>query len=173
MPGTGGAGDLPVVRTADRRDLPGIVAVYNQAVAERFATADLEPRSVDDRIPWFEAHPPRENPIFVCEQAGELLGWCSISAYRPGRRALGGTREVSFYVDSANRGRGVGSRLLSHAVASGPAIGARALFAVVIEGNRASLRLLERHGFEKWGFLPDVVDVDGIRRGHVYLGRQV
>jgi L-amino acid N-acyltransferase YncA len=35
------------------------------------------------------------------------------------------------------------------------------LFAIVLEDNQASIRLLEKMGFEKWGYLPRVADFDG------------
>src|SRR5512140_2620131 len=46
------------VRLADRADLPAIVAIYNEAVADRFATADLDPITTDARAGWFAAHDP-------------------------------------------------------------------------------------------------------------------
>ena len=44
------------------------------------------------------------------------------------------------------------------------------LFAIVWEGNQASLRLLEKMGFEQWGHLSKVADFDGKEVGHLYFG---
>ena len=43
-----------MIRIASASDLPAIVAIYNQAVEQRFATADLRPVTVDQRRAWFE-----------------------------------------------------------------------------------------------------------------------
>ncbi len=47
-----------MVRLASPEDLPAIVDIYNEAVDDRFATADLRPVTVSDRKPWFDAHDP-------------------------------------------------------------------------------------------------------------------
>jgi phosphinothricin acetyltransferase len=49
----------------------------------------------------------------------------------------------------------------------------RHLFAIVLEGNEGSRRLLEKMGFEKWGYLPRVADFDGKEVGHLYYGRHL
>src|SRR5215211_7403683 len=54
-----------------------------------------------------------------------------------------------------------------------PGLRIRHLFAIVLEGNRASLKLLENLGFEQWGFLPRVADFDGDEVGHLYYGRHL
>jgi phosphinothricin acetyltransferase len=43
----------------------------------------------------------------------------------------------------------------------------------VLEGNQASLNLLEKMGFEQWGYLPRVADFDGREVGHLYYGRHM
>ncbi len=161
------------IRIATWQDLPAIVNVYNQAIAERNATADLEPKRVEEQRQWFEAHPPASFPIYVYEHQGEVVGWCSISAYRPGRKALQEVGEISCYVGVSYRGKGVGSCLVENALNDCPRIGKRILFAIVIEGNAGSLKLLNNHGFVQWGFLPDVINFDGELKGQLYMGKKV
>ncbi len=161
------------IRIARAADAAAIAEVYNQAVRLRRATADLDPVTPDERRGWLRAHPPERHPVFVAEAAGRVVGWCSLSPYRPGRGALRHTAEVSYYVDERDRGAGVGTRLVKHAVARCPALGIRTLIAVVIDGNAASTALLERLGFARWGVLPGVVDFDGREHAHLYYGRRV
>jgi len=47
-----------------------------------------------------------------------------------------------------------------------PSLQIKTLFAVVVESNMNSIRLLEKYGFEKWGYMPRIVEFDGIEYGH-------
>ena len=162
-----------IIRLARQDDLPAIVDIYNQAIQTKQSTGDLQPLHVEDRVAWFQAHPAEQYPIFVMEEDGQAVGWCSISAYRQGRAALRHTAEISYYIDFAHHRRGIGSALIEHALAACPALQIRHLFAIVLENNQASLRLLEKMGFEKWGYLPQVADFDGREVGHFYYGRHI
>jgi L-amino acid N-acyltransferase YncA len=162
-----------LIRLAQQGDLALIVEIYNQAIQTKQSTGDLQPLRVEDRLAWFREHHPDQYPIFVAEVEGQVAGWCSLSAYRPGRAALRFTAEISYYIDFAQHRRGLGTALIEHAMAACPGLRIRHLFAVVLEGNAASLRLLEKMGFERWGYLPQVADFDGREVGHLYYGRHV
>ena len=162
-----------MIRLASQDDLPAIVRIYNDAIEQRFATADLRPVTVAQRIAWFDEHDPATFPIHVLEEDRAVLGWCSFSSYRSGREAVLGTAEISYYVGRASRGRGVGTALVQHAVREAPRFGKRVLFGILLERNHASIRLMERCGFELWGRLPDVALIDGALVSHLYYGRRV
>ncbi len=52
-------------------------------------------------------------------------------------------------------------------------ISCHVLLAIVLEWNDASVRLLEKFGFQKWGTLPEVADFSGHLCGHLYYGRKL
>jgi len=162
-----------MIRLAQLDDLPAIVEIYNQSIPSKQSTGDTQPVRVEDRVTWFREHRPEEHPIFVAEVDGQVAGWCSLSAYRPGRAALRFTREISYYLAPTYHRQGIGTALIEHALAACPALQIRHLFAIVLEGNEASIRLLEKMGFERWGYLPRVADFDGKEVGHLYYGRHV
>jgi phosphinothricin acetyltransferase len=161
------------IRPATIDDLSSIVTIYNEAIDQRFATADLEPVTVEQRSAWFHEHDPASLPIYVAEREGTLAGWCSLSAYRPGRAALRRTAEISYYVSAAARGRGVGTALVQHAIDQAPRLGKHVLFGILLEKNAASIGLLKKCGFELWGRLPDAALIDDKLVSHVYYGRHV
>jgi len=161
------------IRTAGIDDLPSIVAIYNDAVRQRFATADLEPVTIEQRSGWFHEHDPASLPLYVAERDGAVAGWCSLSAYRPGRAALTRTAEISYYVAAAVRRRGVGTALVRHAIEQAPRVGKHVLFGILLERNAPSIRLLTTCGLELWGRLPDAALIDGELVSHVYYGRSV
>jgi phosphinothricin acetyltransferase len=161
------------IRTAKREDLEAIVEIYNQVIAAGHKTADITPVMVKNRIDWFESHTPDKYPIYVAELNRRIVGYLTISAYRPGRMALRYTAEVSYFVHYEHHRKGIATRLLRHAINMCPTLKIKTLFAILIDSNEASIRLLEKFGFEKWGYMPRVAEFDGIEFGHVYYGLRV
>ena len=162
-----------IIRPAHAADLPSIVDIYNQAIETRHSTGDLQPVRVEDRRVWFQEHPAGKYPIYVAEEEDLVVGWCSLSAYRQGRAAFRYTAEISYYIRFSHHRRGIGTALIGHTLAACPTLQIKHLFAIVLENNPASLRLLEKMGFEQWGYLPRVADFDGMEVGHLYYGRHV
>jgi phosphinothricin acetyltransferase len=161
------------IRIAQVSDLPGIVAIYNQAVPTRRSTANTIPWTVESRTPWFNEHEPGHHPIFVAEIDHQLAGWCSLSAYRPGRLALRFTAEISYYIETAYQQRGIGRALIGHAIGACPSLEIKNIIAVIIDRNEASRKLLEKLGFRQWGYLPRVLDFNGQEFGEYYYGLRV
>ena len=127
------------VRLAVDDDVSAITEIYNQAIEMRSATADTEPVSEESRRTWLSEHRPDSYPVFVADNAGTVVGYCSLSPYRPGRMALRHTAEISFYVHRDYRGRGVGSRLIDHAIEQCGRFGLKSLFAILLDINSDSV----------------------------------
>lgn len=161
------------IRIANSGDLPSIVAIYNEAIPGKRATADLDPVRYEDRVAWFAEHSAAAHPVYVAMINNEIAGWCSISAYRPGRMALRFTAEISYYVATAFHRNGVASSLIKHGMSCCRHLEIKTLIAIVLERNGASMQLLEKLGFQRWGLLPGVADFDGEECGHLYYGVRV
>ena len=160
------------IRHAERDDLPRIVEIYNATIASREVTADTEPVSIESRVAWFEAHRPDSRPLWVAESVSAIEGWLSLSTFY-GRPAYDGTAELSVYVATHRRRRGLGSMLMRHALAQAPALGVDALIGFIFRHNPRSLRLFHNHGFERWGLLPAVAVLDGTPRDVIIVGRKL
>ena len=161
------------IRIAKLEDLKMIVHIYNQAISAGQLTADTMPVTIEDRKQWFEEHSPGKYPILIEERDELIIGYLTISAYRPGRAALRHTAEVSYFVDFDFHRQGVASRLLKHAIDLCPSLQIKTLFAILMESNTASIEHLKKFGFEKWGHMPRVADYDGIEVGQLYYGLRV
>ncbi|QEY23642.1 GNAT family N-acetyltransferase [Neisseria animalis] len=161
-----------VIAEAKQQDLPSIVEIYNSTVASRQSTADLEAVSVADRQAWFDAHGGKRPLLVLKNQAGEILGWGSFSDYYP-RRAYHISAEISIYVRRDMRGVGVGGILLRDMLERAPSLGIRNILAVIFAHNHASLRLFYREGFQEWGRLPQVCDLDGSPADILILGKKM
>lgn len=158
------------IRKARQEDLSVINEIYNQAVLQRFCTAHLEPVNMKEREYWFSAHDPAVYPVYVAAEEGKVIGWVSLGPYREDRQALAHVAEVSYYVDDRERGRGVGSSLLVHAIGIASEFGFSVLIAILLHKNPASIGLLKKFGFEEWGRMPGIARIDGQEADHLYYG---
>lgn len=161
-----------VHRQAKRADLPRIVAIYNATIPSRRVTADTEPVTVASRVSWFETHQPEAHPLWVIEAGGDIAAWLSFSPFRA-RPAYDKTAELSIYIDQRFRQQGLGRHLLAEALAAAPALGLESLLGLIFGHNQESLALFERFGFARWGELPGIAELDGVRRDLVIVGRRI
>jgi phosphinothricin acetyltransferase len=159
-----------IIRDAVEADLPAIVEIYNATIPTRIVTAEIEPTTVEARLPWFREHSSEHYPFWVGESEGRVIGWLDFKRFLP-RRAYRGTAQISVYVDEEFRRRGVGQRLLEQAIARAPSLGITALVGFIFGHNEPSLKLFQRLGFERWGFFPGVAQLDGVERDLVVMGQ--
>ncbi|MGD1913274.1 MAG: GNAT family N-acetyltransferase [Rivularia sp. (in: cyanobacteria)] len=161
-----------IIRHGTENDLSAIVAIYNASIPSRMATADLEPVSVASRVNWFKRRSPKKHPIWVIEMEGVVAGWLSFQPFY-GRPAYHATAEVSIYIASVYHRRGLGELMLGEAIRQSPILGLNTLIGFIFAHNEASLKLFEKFGFERWGHLPGIADIDGVERDLVILGLRV
>ena len=160
------------IRTATVADLPAIVEIYNAAIPGRMATADTQPVGVESRRVWFEQHRSDRRPLWVACEGPVIAGWLSVRDFY-GRPAYHATAECGLYVAPAYQRRGIGRLLLRHGIAAAPSLGLRTLLGFVFAHNEPSIALLTGHGFETWGHLPRVAELDGLERDLLIFGRRV
>jgi len=96
-----------------------------------------------------------------------------MSPYRKGREAFNRTGEVSAYIHEDHRRKGLGQKLLDEMLKFASAGGFKIIFAIVLDKNDPSIKLLEKNNFERWAFLPDVAEIDGILLNHIYFGKRL
>ncbi|WP_315788946.1 GNAT family N-acetyltransferase [Fischerella sp. JS2] len=161
-----------IIRHATEADLPKVVAIYNAAVPGRMATADLEPVSVESRRTWFSTRSPSKNPLWVIEVEGVAAGWLSLQSFY-GRPAYHATAEVSIYVAPKYHRHGLGKQLLSQAINQSPCLGIKNLLGFIFAHNHPSLQLFAKFGFQNWGYLPKVAELDSVERDLVIMGRHI
>lgn len=161
------------IRFATFIDLKSIIDIYNQAVKAGNATADLNELDPTDRREWFLEHDKDKYPIYILEVDDNIIGWGSISPYRKGRGGLRETAEISYYLDYNYHRLGYGKMLIEYIINDCKRLGIKNLFALLLETNKASIIILEKFGFTKWGFMPDVVNLNSVSCGHLIFGMKV
>lgn len=158
-------------------DLPRIVEIYNHAVATRKCSCDLDPTTVEARRQSFDGHTPKHRPLWVAEDSSKpgqgaigYLGFFHFMNERPGYFI---TADLAIYLHPDYQHRGLGSYLLAQAIQLGPTLGIETLTATIFASNEASIRLFEKFGFERWGFMPRVARLEGIEKDLVLVGRRL
>jgi phosphinothricin acetyltransferase len=129
--------------------------------------------SLSQRVAWFEHHIPERFPLLVAKEGDELLGYLTLSPYREGRKAVRHTAEVSYYIHYDHHRKGVGSRLLERAIILSPSLSIKHLIAILVGSNDASIQLLEKFEFERWGCFPNIVEFSDDTIDHLYYGRSL
>jgi phosphinothricin acetyltransferase len=160
-----------ITRLALSKDLNAIANILNQAILKGNESGRLLTVSVQELENWFLEHSPSCYPIWVAEERGEVVGWLSLGAYRPGREALRRTAEISYYVDQRKQRQGIGSTLVEKALRICPQLGIKVLIAFLLEDNSRSVALLRKYGFDQWGLFPQAADISGKLLGQLCYGK--
>ena len=112
--------------------------------------------------------------VFVVTLAGECE---SVHLARWPERAADGTSRASFAGAGSESATDDWSLLLRLRDAVNAAIeplrAARTLATTIFAGNEPSIRLFHSLGFQEWGRLPGVADLDGVIHDVVLVGRRV
>jgi len=144
-----------IVRDAMLEDAEDILAIYNHAAINTTAVWTDGPVDLDSRRAWIRARREAGYPVLVAMKGRDVVGFASFGDFRPwpGYRF---TVEGTVHIDSNFRGQGVGSALLQALIALATIAGKHTMIAGVDAENSASLRFLERFGFERVAHLREV-----------------
>lgn len=159
-------------RNATLNDLSEIVDIYNSTVSSRMVTADTKPVSVESKLNWFHEHNDGKRPLWVIENENGIIGWVSFSSFY-GRPAYDNTAEVSIYLRSTERGKGIGKEVLRHVIDQCGKLGIKTLLGYIFAHNEPSLKLFRSFGFSEWAKLPNIAVLDGVERSLVIVGKRV
>lgn len=146
----------PVITEATVADLPGILAIYNDAVLNTTAIWNETEVDLANRQAWLDERMAAGFPVLVVRAAnGEVLGYASYGTWRS-IEGFRHTVEHSVYVRGDQRGQGLGPALMHALVAHARDAGLHVMVAAIERENLASIRLHERLGFTTTGQMPQV-----------------
>jgi len=143
------------IRDAVPADFERITEIYNEVLTTSTAIYTDQPATVEERMEWGKARQQQGYPVLVAVEAGSVVGFGTFGDFRswPGYRF---TVEGTIHIHSSSRGQGVGTELLKALIVRAQAAGKHTLIAGVDSNNVASLRFLERFGFERVAHLREV-----------------
>lgn len=138
-----------VVRNYGKADLPAMVGIWNEVVADGAAFPQEEPLDGEAASRFFGG----QTVAGVAVEDGDILGLYILHPNNVGR--CGHISNASYAVASAARGRKVGEALVRRSIAAAREAGFRILqFNAVVATNEAALRLYEKLGFTRLGTIP-------------------
>ena len=177
--------DQFIVQRASDEDLSEILLIYNQSIAGKQATANLTPVTSEEREAWFAEHiDSATRPIYVVKvvdkavnsdkqrECSSIVAWGSFSDLYA-RPAYHISSEISIYIHNDYHGQGLGSLLVRWMLQQAPSLGIHNVAALIFAHNQPSLGLFGKLGFEQWGLMPKVCDMDGFIADVVMLGKSV
>lgn len=160
MGGLNGDHTGPLLRNFAAVDIPPLATIANDAEVARYLTARFpHPYSLDDARWWVETG-SRQGIVRAIEVAGRLAGTIGVT---PGEFEYARAAEIGYWLGRAHWGRGIATaalREMTRLVFATTDI--ERLYAPVFAPNHASMRVLEKCGYELEGVLRRAVFKAGV-----------
>jgi len=140
--------------------------IYEEGIATGNATFQT---SAPSREEWDTAHTAK--PRLVAVDNNEVLGWAAITPVS-GRCVYAGVGEVSVYVSTAARGKGIGKQLLLALIEETEKENFWTLQAGIFPENISSLSIHKSCGFSVIGTRERIGQMNGVWRDTVLLEKR-
>ena len=137
------------VRNAGTDDLPAMLAIYNEIVANTTAIYNDKPSSLDERREWLRVRRGGGWPVLAAMRGDELVGYASFAEFRGAWPGYLHSVEHSVYVRADCRHQGIGSALVRSLLPLAAALDKHVMIGGIDAANEGSLRLHERLGFQR------------------------
>lgn len=144
-----------IVRDANEHDLSAILDIYNDAILHTTSVYSEKPHTMEMRQDWYRERLANSFPVFVAEVNGAVAGFSSFGHFRawPCYRF---TVEISVYVETSHRGKGIGKLLIEPLIGRAKQMNIHALIAGINSDNGISLKLHQSFGFTKVAHFKEV-----------------
>lgn len=148
-----GAGDL-TIRPASIEDLEAIQSIYNHSVVTSVFTMDLEEKSYDDMLGWFNSHTGRF-PAYVGVIKDKIIGIASLSKWAE-RKGYYPSCEASIYLSQDELAQGKGDQLLSWLIEQARDRDFSTIISFMTSTNKLAKNLVSRNQFQFIGRMDNV-----------------
>lgn len=140
-----------IVREFVNDDIPFMVAIWNEVVADGDAFPQTELLNETSGLAFFEDQ--SFTGVAVERSTGEIVGLYILHPNNVGR--CGHICNASYAVKRGERGKRIGETIVIHCLSKAKELGFRILqFNAVVSSNVVALRLYEKLGFVQLGVIP-------------------
>ncbi len=160
------------VRDAVRADLPQILDIYNEVIANTTAVYSETPVTLADRENWWRSRLASSYPVLVGMDDSGVAGFSSFGGFRA-FPCYDSTVEHSVHIRADRRGAGLGAQLVRPLFGRAAALGKHTMIAAIDAQNEPSLRLHARLGFERAGLFTEVGRKFGRWLDVVFMQRRI
>jgi len=154
------------IRPLVAEDWEFVRSIYLAGIATGQATFETEAPTWER---WNIAHLPTSR--FVATAKESVVGWAALSPVST-RSVYAGVAEVSVYIDSECRGRGIGRALLERLVSESERNDIWTLQASIFPENVASISLHKSCGFREVGTRERIGQMEGVWLDTILLERR-
>lgn len=154
------------IEKMEDKDWDAVEAIYLEGIVTANATFETESPGWEN---W------NKNHLRICrlvaKENSQIIGWAALSPVSS-RCVYSGVAEVSIYVSSSKRGKGVGKSLLQALIEDSEREGIWTLQGGVFPENIASIALCKTCGFREVGSRERISQSNGVWRNVVLLERR-
>jgi phosphinothricin acetyltransferase len=144
-----------VIRNCTEKQLPEILAIYNDVILNSTALYEYKPYTMNIIQSWYSAKLRGNYPILGAFNQDEmLLGFATFGPFRD-YPAYKYTVEHSIYIRSDRRGQGLGKMLLGKLIENAEAQDYHVMIAAIDALNIASIKFHEKARFVFCGKIKD------------------
>jgi L-amino acid N-acyltransferase len=147
--------DEPLIDDASRRDLPEILAIYNEVIRNSTAVYSEEEFTPARGLTWFDAKREHGFPLVVARDVSGVAGFGSFGEFRAWpcyRHSV----EHSVHVRADCRGQGIGRALVTELLGRAATMGKHVMIAGIDADNTVSIGLHRSLGFTAVGHFHEV-----------------
>lgn len=135
------------IRPAVRDDLARLTEIYNHYVVNTPITFDIQPFTVEERVPWFEEHSGTGRyRLLVAEESGLVLGFAGTGRFRA-KAAYDTSVETTIYCAPQATRKGIGTMLYTALFKALEGEDIHRVLAGITLPNPASIAIHQRFGF--------------------------
>ncbi len=150
-----------IVRKTEKRDIPEIQDILNEAILNTNAYLSSVQKSLEDMKAWFEEHNTANSYFSLsAEMQGNVVGWASISAFRS-IDGFAPTAELSVYIQKDYRRLGIAKKLMESVISEAKKRNFQNLISFITIDNEISIQLHQKMDFKIQGELKQIAWKNG------------
>ncbi|MEX3743792.1 MULTISPECIES: GNAT family N-acetyltransferase [Lysinibacillus] len=147
--------DTLFIRKMEQKDLLEVLKIYQEGINTGMATFET---NVPSEQVWNEKH--HATLRFVAEKHNKVVGWIAISPVST-RTVYSGVGEVSVYILSDSKGKGIASKLFEILIEESEKAGFWTLQSSIFAINTSSIQLHKKMGFRIVGTREKIAQLHG------------
>jgi L-amino acid N-acyltransferase YncA len=155
-----------IIEKMKTEDWPTVKSIYQEGIVTGNATFEID---APDWEQWDKHH--LSDCRLIAKSADEMIGWFALSPVSS-RCVYEGVVEISLYIKSSARGKGVGKAFLKAAIEESERLGIWTLQSGVFPENIASIAVQKACGFRQVGIREKIGCMNGQWRDVILMERR-